>query len=755
MMIWGETGHPGLCPVDSLDRWPNDGPMNSPVASLFAGDGRVSGLVERITFRSPDTGFCVLKVRNADGVLVTVVGEAADPQEGLHLEAEGRWVDDARFGRQLKASRLRWSPPATLEGMRRYLGSGLVPGIGPGFAERLVATFGDQVFQVIENEPERLREVPGIGPRRLQKILDSWSDQQSVRAIMVFLQGHGVSTGLATRIFKRFGAESLELVRHNPYRLADEMHGVGFRGADRIARNLGLAVDHPERLQAGLRHAMREIAREGNTAARAADLRERAGELLGIPAADLRETLAEAVRRGALVPVEIEDEALALPDLNRAERLLAADLLALLQGARQDPQADPQKAIPWVERRTGQQLAPGQKQAVALALRHRLLVITGGPGVGKTTLLKGILAIHQAQGRRVVACAPTGRAARRLSESTGLEARTIHRLLDFNPGTGGFRHDRANPLSGDLFVVDEFSMVDTVLAWQLVRALPAGAGLLLVGDGDQLPSVGPGRVLADIIESGRLPVARLDTVFRQAARSAIITSAHRINKGQPPAVHAGGAEGPLEDFYFIERDDPEQMVDLLVDLAARRLPARLGVDARRDIQILTPMKRGLLGTHHLNAVLQEALNPAGDSVTLGSVVWRVGDKVMQTVNDYERDVFNGDIGLIERVDAAEAQLVVDFDGRPVVYGREDLGNLAHSYAVSIHKSQGSEFPVVIIPLHTQHYMLLQRNLLYTAVTRGKKLVVLLGSRKAVHMAVSRADTRRRLTGLPLYLAQSG
>ncbi|PID79201.1 ATP-dependent RecD-like DNA helicase [bacterium DOLZORAL124_64_63] len=714
---------------------------------------RVTGTVSSIIFQSAETGFCVLKVQpeNGGGV-VTVVGTAPDTQPGMRLEAEGRWVTDPRFGRQLQARHLVLRPPATLEGIRRYLGSGLVPGIGPGFAERLVDAFGEQVFAVIENEPERLKEVPGIGPGRLRRILDAWSEQRGVREVMVFLQGHGVGTGLATRIFQRYGAQSLDLVRENPYRLADEMRGVGFRSADRIARNLGLAADHPARLQAGLRHAMSELERQGHTAAARTELLERAAELLELPAAKLEPSLAESLTAQHLVALEGDGDLVALPDLNRAEQELARDLVALARDGGGWGASDPRKALAWVQQKTGLELAEGQRRAVALALRHRLLVITGGPGVGKTTLLNGILAIHQAKGRRVVACAPTGRAAKRLGESTGLEARTIHRLLDFNPGTGGFRHDRENPLTGDLFVVDEFSMVDTRLAWQLVRALPAGAGLLLVGDGDQLPSVGPGRVLGDIIDSGRLPVARLDTVFRQAARSAIITNAHRINRGLLPRAHTGGG-GKLEDFYFIERDDPEAMAALLVDLAARRLPARLGVDGLRDIQILTPMKRGLLGSGHLNAMLQQALNPTGPTLERQGVSWRVGDKVMQTVNDYDKDVFNGDIGFLEAVDTDAGTLAVRFGERSVLYEAQDLERLVPSYAISIHKSQGSEFPVVMIPVHTQHYMLLQRNLLYTGVTRGRKLVILLGSRKAVQMAVERADSRRRVTGLPRYLGR--
>ncbi len=717
---------------------------------LFPENRRVCGTVERVTYQSPESGFCVLQVRDNQGFLVTVVGTAPEINEGVVIDATGQWVQDAKFGRQLKADQLHTSQPASIQGMERYLASGLVPGIGPTFAERLINAFGADVFGVIENEPERLLEVDGIGRGRYQKILTAWSEQKAVRDIMVFLQGHGVSTGLASRIYKEYGNESVERVTRDPYALAQDLRGVGFVMADRLARDLGFAQDSPDRVAAGVEHVLQDISREGHTSYDREDLQKRAVELLEVSPESVARAVERGLVQGRLVLVEKVGR-VALVVHHRAEKELAQDLLRLANAKAFKVAADPEKAVAWVEGETGLALAYGQKQALHLALAHRLVVITGGPGVGKTTLLNSILKIQLAKNRKVVACAPTGRAARRLSESTGLPAKTIHRLLDFNPGTGGFRHHRENPLTGDVIVVDEFSMVDAKLAWQLVRALPENASVLLVGDVDQLPSVGPGRVLGDIIDSGRLPVARLDEVFRQAARSAIVTNAHRINAGQAPLPGGRGSAADLEDFYFIERDDPEAIADLVIDLVAERLPARLDVDPIEDIQVLTPMKRGELGAVNLNLRLQKVLNPHGTSIVRQGVCWREGDKVMQTINNYDKDVFNGDIGVVEKVDAAQEELLVRFDRQSVAYDLTELDELMHSFAISIHKSQGSEFPVVVMPLHTQHYMLLQRNLLYTGVTRGRRLVVLVGSRRAVQLAVCQTDSRLRVTMLKNFL----
>ncbi len=722
---------------------------------LFSHGDSVSGVVERITFQSSESGFCVLRVK-AEGHagLVTVVGTAPEINPGEWVRARGIWVQDPRWGLQLKAEQLETATPGTLEGMRRYLGSGLVPGIGPHFADRLVDAFGEEVFQVIEFQPERLREVPGIGAGRAARITAAWGEQQHVRRIMVFLHSHGVGTNRAFRIYKQYGQEAIARLQEDPYCLVRDIHGVGFKAADQIAAHLGISGDAPRRLQAGVEHVLQELTGQGHCAFPRPELASRTAELLEVPVDKVEQALAAALAGGRLVPagpVAGATGLVALARLHRAEAELARILMGLAQGSPPEPDLDVDRALDWVEKKTGLELAPGQRRAAEKALRHRVLVITGGPGVGKTTLLNSILQIHLARKRKVVTCAPTGRAARRLTESTGVPARTIHRLLEFQPADGTFKHDHQCPLDGDVFVVDEFSMVDAVLAWQLLQALPPGARLLLVGDRDQLPSVGPGRVLGDVLESGRVPVAVLDEVFRQAAGSAIVTNAHRINRGEMPLAGERGEDAGLQDFYYIERADAGQIEELIVDLVARRLPRRLDVDPIADIQVLAPMRRGTLGTIHLNARLQEALNPEGPSVQRLGVTWRVGDRVMQTVNNYDKEVFNGDAGRIVSLDPSTAEMQVRFEDKQCTYAPAELDELLHSYAATVHKSQGSEYPVVVIPLHGQHHLLLQRNLLYTGVTRGKRLVVLLGAASAVRRAVSTLDSRRRVTTLGAWL----
>jgi exodeoxyribonuclease V alpha subunit len=719
---------------------------------LFNNDqsASISGTIERVTFQSPESGFCVLKVK-AKGFpkLVAVVGNAPDIQAGEWIEASGIWITDPKFGQQLKAEYIRTITPETLAGKERYLGSGLIKGIGPAMAERLVGAFGNDVLEVIDKEPNRLTEVAGIGPGRCQQIKKAWADQRQVREVMVFLHGHGVTTGRAVRICKEYGRDSISKISDDPYCLARDIHGMGFRLADKIATSLNIVGDAPQRAAAGVEFTLQELTTEGHCLYPESDLVQKAAELLGIGSEAVMKAVQQSVQTGRLVREDGEKGVphVALKALSIAENELALDLTALLS---EPLELDPGKineTISWVEKKTNISLAAGQRQAVALALKHKVLVITGGPGVGKTTLLQSILEIHQAKGRKVVACAPTGRAARRLAETTHLQARTIHRLLEFNPATGGFRHGRHEPLVGDVFVVDEFSMVDITLAWQLIRSIPTHAVLLVVGDVDQLPSVGPGRVLADLIDSDCLPVARLTEVFRQAAASNIVTNAHRINGGQIPEITG-------DDFFFIKRDNTTELADLVIDLVSNRLPKKLNIDPVRDIQVLTPMKRGDLGTWNLNQRLQEALNAKGQGVKRLGSHWRKGDKVMQMVNNYDKDVFNGDSGVIVDVELVSEEIRVRFIDREVTYDFNELDELIHGFAVTIHKSQGSEYPVVVIPLHTQHYVLLQRNLLYTAVTRGKQMVILVGSNRAVSMAVGRVESRQRVTRLAARLQQN-
>ena len=808
-------------------------PPAGPAELDFGDPNRVAGTVERVTFHSEETGFCVLRVnapRRREPV--TVVGSAASVAPGEFVEAQGSWVNDRQYGLQFRAEHLRVVPPSTLEGIEKYLGSGMIRGIGPHFAARLVRAFGAEVFEVVENEPARLVELPGIGPKRQAQVVAAWAEQKAVREIMVFLQSHGVGSARAVRIYRLYGDAAIERVRENPYRLALDVRGIGFRTADAIARSIGFDPDSLPRARAGLRHVLQETAAEGHSAGERGELLGAAAELLEVDPEVAGRALAREIEEGELVAEEREGESwIYLPPLYRSERGAASHLGRLLADARPPwGVIDPAKATPWVEERVGFLLSDSQREAVACAIRERVTVITGGPGVGKTTIVNAVLRIVRAKGVRTRLCAPTGRAAKRLAESTGLEASTIHRLLEFDPSTGGFKHGPDQPLDTDFVVVDEVSMVDVVLANQLFRAIPEHAALLLVGDVDQLPSVGPGAVLAEIIESGRAPTVRLTEIFRQAGSSRIVVNAHRINRGEMPEVPrpperadgrdgrrppagqarspagearpsagrapapggqahppsgrtgpspgqvrppaapdgsgplagsgrgsgsgagragaAGSGAGGLSDFYVIPVRDAEEARDRLVQVVTERIPRRFGLDPTTDLQVLTPGRRGGLGAAALNAELQSRLNPgAAAAVTRFGTTFAGGDKVLQTVNDYQKEVFNGDIGRIAEVDLEEQTVTVDFEGRPVPYEFSELDELSLAYAITVHKSQGSEFPAVVIPLTTQHYMLLQRNLLYTGVTRGKRLVVLVAEPRALAIAVKRHESVQRRSRL--------
>ncbi len=620
-------------------------------------------------------------------------------------------------------------------------------GIGPHLARRLVDAFDTGVFDVIEQTPERLREVAGIGPVRAARIGESWREQRAVREIMVFLHTHGVGTSRAARIFRTYGSDAIALISENPYRLARDIRGIGFVTADRMAEKLGIARDALIRIRSGVRHTLAQALDEGHCALPRDELVPRAVALLGVDEALVGVALDRELAEGELVADTIDQAACVfLAGLHAAERGIADRLLGLARAPRPAwPSIDAARATPWVESRLGVTLAESQRAALAVALAHRLVVITGGPGVGKTTLLRAILRVLTAKGVRPALCAPTGRAARRLGEATGLEAKTVHRLLEVDPRSGGFRRDERQPLDCDLVVVDEMSMVDVPLMHALVRAVPPRAGLLLVGDVDQLPSVGPGQVLADVIGSGVARVVRLTEVFRQAAQSRIVVSAHRINRGELPELEGG--DGP-SDFYFVDVEDPDEAARRVLQIVKQRIPQRFGLDPVRDVQVLCPMNRGGLGARTLNAELQRLLNPPG-AIRLERFGWTFapGDKVMQIENDYDKDVYNGDLGLIRSIDVEQGDLVVDFDGRLVTYEAGELDRLALAYATTIHKSQGSEYPAVVVPLTTQHYPMLQRNLVYTAITRGRRLVVVVGQRKALAMAVKGRPQRRRWSKL--------
>jgi exodeoxyribonuclease V alpha subunit len=717
---------------------------------------RLSGSIERVTFHSGESGFCVLRVKvRGQRDLVTIIGSAPSVTPGEYLECEGHWVNDRQHGLQFRAERLRCVPPSTLEGIERYLGSGMVKGIGPHFARTLVRAFGERVFDVIQDNPDALLTLPGIGPKRKERVTQAWAEQKVIREIMVFLQSHGVGTARAVRIYKTYGEEAIARVTENPYRLALDIHGIGFKTADAIAQRLGIPADSLIRAQAGVRHVLQEIASEGHCAAYRNVLAEKSAALLEIPPPIIEQAIIAELALDNLVEEPIEGRpALFLTPLQRAELGIAASLGRLQLGRAPWGAIDTGRAIPWVEGQTGLQLSGSQREAVAAAVTGKVTVITGGPGVGKTTVVNGILRILAARGVEIRLCAPTGRAAKRLSESTGREARTIHRLLEFDPQTQGFKRDQYSPLDTQLLVVDECSMVDVVLMNQLLRAVPNHAAVLLVGDVDQLPSVGPGTVLADLIASGATPTVRLTEIFRQAAASRIIINAHRINAGRMPESPQAAAAG--SDFYLIPCEGPEQIHERLIRVVTERIPGRFHLDPVAEVQVLTPMNRGGLGARALNVALQERLNPSAQPrITRFGWTYAPGDKVIQLINDYDKEVFNGDIGRIASIDPEDGLVRVEFDGRPVEYELGELDALSLAYATTVHKAQGSEYPAVVIPLALQHYTLLERNLLYTAVTRGRRLVVLIAEPKALAMAVKRAGSHKRLTRLRERLGASG
>ncbi len=709
----------------------------------------LSGLIERVTFSNEDTGFSVLKVKaKGHRDLVTVVGSLPSVSAGEWLTAQGRWVQDREYGQQFRAEMLTSTPPTTHEGIEKYLGSGMVKGIGPVYAKKLVDKFGEQIFNIIENQSGRLEELDGIGPKRRKLIKEAWFEQKVIRNIMVFLHSNGVSTSRAVRIYKTYGEDAIEKVRSDPYRLAKDIHGIGFKTADQIAQKIGIPVDSLIRACAGLNHVLLEATGEGHCALPVELLQDEAGKLLLVDEKIVAQALERTLANGDLIQENIAgQELLFLPSLKRAEEIIAGRIRSLAGSMSVFPAIDFEKAVAWCQQKTRKELAPSQRDALKLALSSRALVITGGPGVGKTTLVNAILLILRAKKVRCLLCAPTGRAAKRLADATGVEAKTIHRLLEVQPATGRFTRNESNPLDCDMLAVDETSMVDVVLMANLLRALPPKASLLLVGDIDQLPSVGPGMVLRHVIESKVVPVVRLTEVFRQAAHSRIIINAHRINAGQMPEIAAKGGES---DFFFIDRAEPDQIAATLVEMIKTRIPSKFRLDPIRDIQVLCPMNRGSLGIRELNVRLQNELNPAhADEPVVEKFGWlfRPRDKVIQTENDYNKDVFNGDIGQIVKIDPMEREVTIRFDQREVVYDFGELDELSLAYAITIHKSQGSEFPAVVTPLAMQQYLLLQRNLVYTGITRGKKLVVLIGQRKALAMAVKNNRTENRFSGL--------
>ncbi|MFI1310469.1 ATP-dependent RecD-like DNA helicase [Streptomyces albidoflavus] len=732
-------------------------PQNGPRPALAV----LEAVLERITYANEENGYTVARVDTGrgGGDLLTVVGALLGAQPGESLRMEGRWGSHPQYGKQFTVENYTTVLPATVQGIRRYLGSGLIKGIGPRIADRITEHFGADTLDVIETDAKRLVEVPGLGPKRTKMIAAAWEEQKAIKEVMVFLQGVGVTTSIAVRIYKKYGDASISVVRNQPYRLAADVWGIGFLTADRIAQAVGIPHDSPDRVKAGLQYALSQSSDQGHVYLPEDRLIADAVKLLQVDTGLVIDCLGElaadeegVVREKVPGPDGEPVTAVYLVPFHRAEVSLAAQLLRLLRAPDDRMPAfqgvDWEKALGWLARRTGTELAPEQRDAVRLALTEKAAVLTGGPGCGKSFTVRSVVELARAKGAKVVLAAPTGRAAKRLAELTGAEASTVHRLLELRPG-GDAAYDRERPLDADLVVVDEASMLDVLLANKLVKAVAPGAHLLFVGDVDQLPSVGAGEVLRDLLaDGGPIPSVRLTRIFRQAQRSGVVTNAHRINAGTPPLTQG------LDDFFLFVEDDTEEVGRLTVDVAARRVPARFGLDPRRDIQVLAPMHRGPAGAGALNGLLQQAITPARPDLPekrFGGRVFRVGDKVTQIRNNYEKGrggVFNGTVGVVTALNAEEQRLTVLTDeDEEVPYDFDELDELAHAYAVTIHRSQGSEYPAVVVPVATSAWMMLQRNLLYTAVTRAKKLVVLVGSRKAIGQAVRNVSAGRRCTAL--------
>ena len=731
-------------------------------------------VVERITYQNPQNGYSVIKCR-AKGFqeLVTVVGEMPDVHVGSVLSLGGFWKVDAKYGRQFTVQTFEETLPATVYGMEKYLGSGLIKGIGPKYAQKIVRQFGKDTLDVIEERPEELLKVPGIGSVRVERIKKSWQEQKEIRNIMVFLQGHDVSTSHATKIFKTYGNESIQIVQENPYRLADDIWGIGFRTADTIAEKMGFDHEKYVRLRSGILYTLNKLSEEGHCYAERDQLIQKGTELLSVEEGLLQMTLDEMIRQKDVIteelpvlgrespaetlpetlspdteltalsmtdPEQTAARAIYLPPFFFSEMGTARRLRALMDGPG-GPVMDTAGLAERISRRTGMVYDEIQMQAILQAVRSKILILTGGPGTGKTTTTLGIITAFRETGARILLAAPTGRAAKRLSESTGMEAKTIHRLLETKPPEG-YQRNEENPLQGDVLIVDECSMIDIMLMYNLLKAVPDSMRLILVGDVDQLPSVGPGNVLRDMIESGCFPVIRLTRIFRQARESRIILNAHRINAGKMPDL----SNGRYTDFFFMQQENPEAALATIVDLVRSKLSSYYKVPSI-EIQVLTPMQRGVIGAANLNQALQEAVNPGGSGLKRSGYLYRAGDKVMQIRNNYDKEVFNGDIGFIQSIDMEEKTLTVSFDGRSVDYDATELDELVLAYATTIHKAQGAEFPIVVMPVMMNHFVMLQRNLIYTGVTRAKRILVLVGTRKALAYAVQHMTVDQRNTML--------
>ena len=714
----------------------------------------LQGQIERITYSNEQNGFTIAKVKVAGRrELVTVSGNFLAPTPGEVLKMTGEWINHPRYGHQFKVVQFESQVPASVHGIQKYLGSGLIKGIGPVMAQRIVEMFGEKTLNVIEEQLRRLGEVQGIGKKRIEMIEAAWEAQKEIRELMLFLQSFGVGSGHATKIFKHYGRHSIEVLRENPYRLATDILGIGFVTADHIAGKLGIEKDSELRAEAGALYVLRELAGDGHVYYPYDPLLKKCQEILQVDPEVIGKALEAVVADNQMVietPNQDSDRSGAndkvyLAQLYLCETSSAQRLKSLVRTPKCIRKIDTDRAVQWVQNQLAITLVEKQIEAVRSALEDKVMVITGGPGTGKTTIISAVLKIFARLGVRILLAAPTGRAAKRMKEATGHEAGTIHRMLEYSIQKGGFQRNQENPLRCDLLIVDEASMIDTVLMHHLLKAIPPGATFILVGDVNQLPSVGPGNVLRDMIVSGAVGVVELSQIFRQAEESSIIVNAHRINRGQLPLLSPSGRK--LNDFYFIEQEDPQEVLKLILELARERIPRRFGLLPLDDIQVLTPMQKGVVGVGNLNLELQRTFNPAGKGISRLGSEFRVNDKVMQIRNNYEKEIFNGDIGRIERIDSESQEVIVRFDHREVLYDYTDLDEISLAYAVSVHKSQGSEYPAIIVPVLMQHYRLLQRNLIYTAVTRGRKLVVIVGTKKALAIGVKNDRIEKRYSSL--------
>ncbi len=709
----------------------------------------IKGQIERITYLSEEDGYTVIKIRiPGKREPITAVGYLASPNPGEIIQMKGKWIRHPKYGDQFRIISYKTAVPANVYGIEKYLGSGLIKGIGPVMANRIVKRFGEETLEVIEEDVERLKEVEGIGEKRISMIKKAWDEQKEIRDIMIFLQQHGISPSYAPKIYKKYKERSIEVLKENPYRLAMDIFGIGFITADRIAEKLGFPKDSELRAMSGIIYVLQQVADEGHVYYPYEELMERCKKILDVSEEVIENALNKLEFEGRIVR---EEDAVYLSQFYVCETGIARRLIRLMEMPKSIRKINAEKAIEWVQKKPGIQLAERQKEAIRQVAENKVLIITGGPGTGKTTVINAIIKIFSQIGAKILLAAPTGRASKRITETSGYEAKTIHRLLEYSPDKGEFKRNEKSPLSCDMLIIDEASMIDVVLMYHLIKAVPLNATLILVGDVNQLPSVGPGNVLKDIISSNMFPVVELNEIFRQARESLIIVNAHRINAGNFPIFKS---EKKHSDFYFIEEEDPEKGLSIIVDLVKDRIPKRFGFDPYNDIQVISPMNKGIIGAENLNEKLQDVLNPSSFGIVRGTRRFRIGDKVMQIRNNYEKGVFNGEIGRIVKIDQENQEILVSFDIGVVPYDYSELDELSLAYAISVHKAQGSEYPAVIIPIFIQHYVLLQRNLIYTAITRGKKLVVIVGTKKAFIIGIKNNKIQKRYTKLDERLSKA-